>query len=113
MRSIKILATIALLGLINPVVNAFCAGVAIDCDKIEATVEINTSSDSNANTKVKIILTKGDKNSARYIFCEENGTVLNENQFEKDTIEGLKKGKYFCIVNTNQCSKKLSFTIER
>lgn len=83
-----------------------------DCDRISATVNVENTSLGDNNGKVKVDLVNGDKKSVKYIFCEEDGKVLNENHFEKGSLEGLAKGKYLCIVVTVGCSKKISFTID-
>jgi len=83
-----------------------------DCDKVEVNVEVQKTSNGLDNGQVKVNLTKGDAASAKFIFCEETGRVLNEGQFGVNTIEGLKKGKYLCIVSTSECTKKVTFTIK-
>ena len=76
------------------------------CDKVEASIQVKEGGN------VKVTLLKGDSRSAKYIFCEEGGKVLNENQFETPEIKGLQSGNYFCIVNTVDCSKKIDFQVE-
>lgn len=83
-----------------------------DCDKVEIDIQVENTTNGQNNGQVRITLVKGDLRSAKYIFCEEHGKVLNESQFEVNSLDGLKKGKYLCIVNTSDCSKKISFTIK-
>jgi hypothetical protein len=83
-----------------------------DCDKIEIKIETENTSNGLHNGKIKVNLTKGDKKSAKYIFCETSGKVLNENRLDNDSLEGLKKGNYICIISTSDCSKKINFTID-
>lgn len=83
-----------------------------DCKQIDVKTEITNTSAGSSNGAVTIILVKGDRSSVKYIFCEENGKVLNTKQLKENSINGLKKGTYFCIVTTADCSKKISFTID-
>ena len=82
-----------------------------DCNSIEATAEVKDSANGQDNGQVTITLVKGDKRNVKYIFCESGGKVLNEGKFSVNTMDGLKKGNYICIVSTSDCSKKVSFTI--
>ncbi|HPH46906.1 MAG TPA: hypothetical protein PLJ60_20095 [Chryseolinea sp.] len=82
------------------------------CDKVEVQIETENTTSGLKNGKVKVDLVKGSNKSAKYIFCETEGRVLNENHFEKATLDGLAKGKYLCIVVTEGCSKKINFTID-
>ena len=111
MKLLKFLMVIALLGFIgNP-----SAGLNLlqkDCDKVDVTIHIENTTDDQNNGLVRVTLVKGDLRTVKYIFCEENGKVLNESKFETSSMDGLKKGTYFCIVNTSDCSKKISFTIK-
>jgi hypothetical protein len=102
---------IALLGLIgNPTVGLNL--LQKDCDKVNVTIHIEKTTDGQNNGMVRVTLVKGDLRTVKYIFCEESGKVLNESKFETGSMDGLKKGTYFCIVNTSDCSKKISFTIK-
>ena len=83
-----------------------------DCDKVEVKIETENAKPGMTNGKVKVDLIKGDRKSVKYIFCETEGKVLNENHFDEATLEGLAKGKYLCIVVTEGCSKKINFTID-
>ena len=82
-----------------------------DCNAIDVKVEAKETTNGQDNGQVTITLLKGDRRTVKYIFCSANGKVLNEGKFGENTIEGLKKGDYICIVNTSDCSKKISFTI--
>ena len=82
-----------------------------ECNAIDVKVEAKETSNGLDNGQVTITLTKGDRRTVKYIFCEADGKVLNEGKFGENTMEGLKKGDYICIVNTSDCSKKISFTI--
>lgn len=81
-----------------------------DCKKVDAKTSITKSGDGLHS--VTIELTKGDRNSVQYIFCEEKGKVLNEGAFKVNSIQSLKKGNYFCVVSTSDCAKKISFKIK-
>ena len=83
-----------------------------NCDKIEAEVEVVNTSDGRDNGRAKVKMIKGDLKNIKYIFCVESGKVLNEDQFQKNSLDGLKRGEYFCIVSNSDCSKKISFTIK-
>lgn len=107
MLIIKFLFIIPLWVASNPAINNF----QDDCNKIEATLKTEDTSEGNSNGKVTVTLVKGDKKSAKFIFCEKNGKVLNENKFDSEHFEGLKKGEYLLIISTDECSKKLNFTI--
>jgi hypothetical protein len=85
---------------------------AADCDKIEVTVETKNTTDGREDGSVKVNLSKGDKRSAKFIFCDQKGKVLNETEFKKQELLGLKKGRYILIVSTDDCSKKIDFNIE-
>lgn len=82
-----------------------------ECDAVEATAEVKDSSNGLDNGQATITLVKGDKRNVKYIFCQTDGKVLNEGKFSRNTIDGLKKGTYICIVSTSDCSKNISFTI--
>lgn len=82
-----------------------------DCNSIDVRVEVKETTNGQDNGQVTITLTKGDGRSAKFIFCQSDGKVLNEGKFGVNTLEGLKKGEYVVIVNTSECSKKISFTI--
>jgi len=83
-----------------------------ECRSIEVKVE-TTAESGQSQGHVNVVMTKGDKKSAKFIFCEANtGKVLNENHFDKSEMDGLKKGRYLCIVNTNDCSKRVFFNID-
>jgi len=110
MKLLKILMIIAFFGFAgNPSV---IKAQQKDCDKVDVTVHIEDTATGQDNGLVRVTLVKGDLRTAKYIFCEEDGKVLNENQFEKNSLDGMKKGKYFCIIATSDCSKKISFTIK-
>jgi hypothetical protein len=83
-----------------------------NCDKIEARVEVVNTSSGLKNGSATLLLTKGDKTSIKYIFCEKDGRVLNENEFNKSSQNGLAKGEYICILVATGCTKKISFTID-
>ena len=111
MKLFKFLMVIALLGLIGTP----GAGLNLlqkDCDKVDVTIHIENTTDDQNNGLVRVTLIKGDLRTVKYIFCEDSGKVLNENKFETNSMDGLKKGTYFCIINTSDCSKKISFTIK-
>lgn len=93
-------------------VSGFAQSKTPECNEIEVSVEVNNpAGSSDGNVKVNLI--KGDRSSVRYIFCNsKDGKVLNEGHFGQSELEGLKKGDYFCIVNTIDCSKKIDFKIE-
>ena len=82
-----------------------------DCDAIDTKVEVTESTNGLYNGKATITLVKGSSRNVKYIFCEAAGKVLNEGKFGVNSIDGLKKGEYICIVSTAECSKKISFTI--
>ena len=83
-----------------------------DCDKIEVNIETKNATSGKSDGSVKVTFIKGDKKSAKFIFCERAGKVLNENQLKKQELLGLKKGSYVLIVSTDDCSKKIDFSIE-
>lgn len=89
---------------------ATTTGIQDDCDKIAAETLIESTPDGYHKATIKV--TKGNSSGAKYIFCDEKGKVLNEGKFNTESIEKLKKGSYFCIVTTSECSKKISFTVE-
>ncbi len=82
-----------------------------DCNKIEATLKTEDTTQGSSNGKVTVTLVKGDKKSVKFIFCEKNGKVLNEGSFDSEQFQGLKRGEYLLIISTDECSKKLNFTI--
>jgi hypothetical protein len=94
--------------------SAFSAfSIPQDCDKIDANAEVVDSSNGQNNGSVKVNLIKGSLKNLKYIFCAyDNGKVLNESNFQSNTIEGLAPGQYFCVVSNDDCSKKISFTIK-
>ncbi len=83
-----------------------------DCSAIEVKVDTEKSTNGLDNGQVTVSLLKGDRSTVKYIFCQVDGKVLNEGRFEINTLTDLPKGKYVCIVNTSDCSKKISFTIK-
>jgi hypothetical protein len=109
MKAIRVLVIIVFTIII---VNSPCWSRSSECDKIEAKIETEKTVSGQANGKVKVNLLKGDRSSAKYIFCKAEGEVLNENHFDKDSLDGLPKGDYICIISTSECTKKISFTIE-
>lgn len=111
MKMIRVFLIMVFYGLIghSPVMSR---EIKDDCDKVEIKIETENTTPGQRNGKVKVDLIKGDRKSVKYIFCETNGTVLNENHFDKESLEGLAKGKYLCIVVTEGCSKKINFTID-
>ena len=86
-------------------------GLQKDCDAIDVKVEVKESTNGLDNGQATITLVKGSTRNVKYIFCAPDGKVLNEGKFSVNTMEGLKKGDYICIVSTSECSKKISFTI--
>lgn len=82
-----------------------------ECESVDAKVETTASGGQNEGRAV-VVITKGDRSSAKFIFCEAGGKVLNENDFSKPEIGGLSKGRYLCIVNTPKCSKQVFFNID-
>jgi hypothetical protein len=86
------------------------AGIPQDCDKIETETKLESTADGFHKATIKIV--KGNTSSAKYIFCDATGKVLNEGKFNDGSIGRLREGSYFCIVTTPECSKKISFTIE-
>lgn len=91
---------------------SFCITIGDNCDKVEVSIDTHKTSLGKKDGTVKVTLVKGDPQSVKFIFCESEGRVLNEEQFNKSSLEGLSKGEYLCIVVTKGCSKKVSFTIE-
>jgi hypothetical protein len=83
-----------------------------DCDKVEVKVDTQQTTNGLDNGQAKVELIRGDANAVKYIFCQPDGRVLNEGQFDSNTIDGLKQGKYICIVSASGCSKKVNFTIK-
>ena len=88
------------------------SGIVQDCDKIEVKIDTENATSGLSNGKVTVNFLKGNKRTAKFIFCDAKGKVLNEEQFEKESLDGLGKGTYYCIVSTSDCSKKVSFTID-
>lgn len=82
-----------------------------DCNAVDVKVEVKESTNGLDNGQATITLVKGSSRNVKYIFCAPDGKVLNEGKFSVNTMEGLKKGDYICIVSTSECSKKISFTI--
>ena len=87
------------------------SGVVQECNNVEAKVEIKVGA-SGKEDSVEVTLTKGNRKDVKYIFCGEKGKVLNESNFDKNSISGLKPGDYMCLVRTLECTKKLYFTIK-
>ncbi len=83
-----------------------------DCDRIEVQVELIHTSNGGDNGTAHIKLTKGTRVNLKYIFCEQSGRVLNEKKFEQSSIDNLPPGEYFCIVNNDDCTKQIRFTIK-
>lgn len=108
LRTLVVLAFIVTAGNLSAAYNL----TQKDCDKIEFKLDVQPTSNGFDNGQVKVDLTKGDFASAKFIFCQEDGKVLNEGQFEVNTMEGLKRGKYLCIISTADCTKKVTFTIK-
>ena len=88
--------------------------IPADCEKIK--IEVKTEKITGSSSAKAIITVKENgqelKTGLKYIFCDSKGTVINEGEFEKKEKRDLGSGKYFCIVHTSDCSKKIDFTIE-
>jgi hypothetical protein len=82
-----------------------------ECRQVDAKVETTDSSNGRDNGVALVTITRGSTNDAKFIFCEQAGKVLNEGKFSINKIDNLKKGEYFCIVSTRECSKKVIFSI--
>jgi hypothetical protein len=83
-----------------------------DCDKIDVRMEVFNTSNGQDNGYIKVELVKGSQRNIKYIFCKKDGKVLNENQFGTNSLNGLTKGEYICIVGNDDCTKKVDFTIK-
>jgi hypothetical protein len=110
MKLLKILM-VALLLVFGVFVSNGGSTLQKDCNAIDVKVEVKETANGQNNGQVTITLIKGDRRTVKYIFCQSDGKVLNEGKFGVNIMEGLKKGEYICIVNTSECSKKISFTI--
>lgn len=101
--------------LVFPLVIATSSIMAIplrdECDKVEVKIETHKTINGKDGSASALIV-KGDTRSAMFIFCKNDGNVLNEGRFDNNQIEGLEKGKYLCIVRTRDCTKKVSFSID-
>jgi len=102
---------VALPLLFGGTLNAHKGTLQKDCDAIDVKVEVKESTNGLDNGEATITLVKGSSRNVKYIFCSPDGKVLNEGKFNVNTMEGLKKGDYICIISTSECSKKISFTI--
>ena len=111
MKLIKILPVVLLFSILGNA-RSFDRSIQEKCDKIEIKVNVTNSVNQLPNGKVQIDLIRGDRGSVKFIFCDSTGKVINEGEFKRESQEGLKPGKYICIVTTVDCSKKIEFTIE-
>ena|SRR5690349_9585952 len=82
-----------------------------ECNQVEVKVETTNASGDTDNGSVTITIVRGSANGARFIFCERSGKVLNQENLNSNKVDNLKKGEYFCVVSTRECSKKVNFTI--
>jgi hypothetical protein len=92
--------------------SAFSDRLKQECDKITAKVEVVDTSNGLRNGRVKIEIVKGSQIGLKYIFCLESGKVLNEKQFGTNSLDGLDRGGYFCLVSNSDCTQKINFTIK-
>ncbi len=82
-----------------------------ECKGYQFEVETENTSGGENNGSAEIKLLEDAKVTAEYFFYT-NGMELLSFEFENDSIDGLEKGKYFCIVMiANDCYKKLEFEI--
>lgn len=102
-----------LLALLAGNVNIVSAPIQLfqECNQVEVKVETTDTSNGNDNGSVAMTIIRGTSNNALYIFCERSGKVLNEGNLNNNKIDNLKRGEYFCVVSTRECSKKVNFTI--
>lgn len=82
-----------------------------ECNDYQFQLETENTSGGENNGSVEIKLLEDATVTAEYFFYT-NGMELLSFEFENDSIDGLEKGKYFCIVMiANDCYKKLEFEI--
>ena len=81
-----------------------------DCEDLKLEVVKTDTKDNSPNGKIEIVSKKRDAKS-QFIFCKASGEVLNEGAFQKNTIEHLSAGEYYCLVVSKNCHKKLKITI--
>lgn len=82
-----------------------------DCE-LKATVEVERST-NNALESRAIINVNDRRGSYKYLFFDaETGRML-QRDFEKSSIDGLKKGSYYCVVvEVGGCTAKVHFEIQ-
>lgn len=82
-----------------------------DCDGLVCEIKKSDTTDNLANGKVEVVVTKGNVKGLKFILCKENGDVLNEGLFQKNSFIDLPSGEYYCLVIDKKCHKKLKITI--
>ena len=77
------------------------------CEDFTAKAEFAIDSPSK---EVKIVTERG-VSPIKYIFYHESGEIVSKD-WQKSSVIGLKKGKYYCtVVDASNCRKTVEFEI--
>lgn len=107
MALLKILYVSTFISLLSPASREYRI-TENECDKFKVKAEVYPDS-KGAKIEIK---TEDGSSPYKYIFYRETGHLISSD-YDNNTVEGLKKGKYFCtVVDKKNCKKTIEIEIK-